>query len=173
MSRLRASSSAFPPGLDLRAQSQYRNLSTLSPHTALPSSSRSSTFPGLYASSGYASAPLAAPVDFSLPRTPTVSRSDFNIPQLSAPMAAPQDFSAAYNRTLSPASNSDRDFGSQHESADAGNVGPSTMRDERQHSHQQQQDRSNDNYVRSDDYEASEKRKRSFTMPGMYEPQAM
>lgn len=173
MSRLRAaSSSTFPPGLDLR--NQYRQLPTQlnSPHGATPrSSSFASAFTG-----GYASAPLTAPVDFSLPRTPidgSQGTRDFNIPQLSAPMAPPQDFSSAYNSSLSPvrAQQGDRDFGSQGQNnGDPGgqNQGQGSGQTGDQ---QQQQARNNEevSYLRPLDYETGQKRKRSFTIPGPFE----
>lgn len=117
MSRLRVSPAAFPAGLDLRTQ--YRPLLTQSnsPH-GLSATPRSSSFANAF-TGGYASAPLTAPVDFSLPRTPIDgSNRDFNIPQLSAPMAPPQDFSNAYHSNLSPVrgQQSDRDFGNQGQS---------------------------------------------------------
>jgi len=164
MSRLRASSSAFPPGLDLRAQ--YRSYSSQQSPNGLPTSARSSSFAGSY-TGGYASAPLAAPVDFSLPRTPNdVNRDfkDFSIPQLSAPMAPPQDFSNAYRSTLSPRQQTgDRDFDSQN--AEGGNQAHNHMGEQ-----QQQHGRNSDtpSYLRPIEYEAGQKRKRSFTMPGTF-----
>lgn len=151
MSRLRASSSAYPPNLDIRAQ--YRTMSNQnnSAHGVPP---RSASFAHAF-TGGYASAPLTAPVDFSLPRTPIdgAHGRDFNIPQLSAPITAPQDFSSAYSSNLSPvrASQHDRDFGQ----------GQSTNDHER-HGHDQQQVRNNEepsSYLRYD----TGKRKRSFT----------
>ena len=114
MSRLRASPVASPPGLDLRTQYQPLSTQSNSPHEP-PATSRSSSFANAF-TGGYASAPLTAPVDFSLPRTPIDSGNrDFNIPQLSAPMAPPQDFSNAYNPNLSPGrgQQGDRNFHNQ------------------------------------------------------------
>lgn len=102
MSRLRASSVALPSGLDLR--NQYGTHSSRGTQQGL-ATPRSSSFASAF-TGGFASAPLTAPVDFSLPRTPNdpshSSQRDFTIPQLSAPMAPPQDFSTAYNTNLSP-----------------------------------------------------------------------
>jgi len=176
MSRLRAASSAFPPGLDLR--NQYRQLPTQhnSTHGTTPrSSSFASAFTG-----GYASAPLTAPVDFSLPRTPadgSHGSRDFNIPKLSAPMHPPQDFSSAYNSTISPAraQQADRDFGSQGQNnADPGGQGQGQGQGSGQtgdHQQQQQQTRSNEeaSYLRQGEYETGQKRKRSFTISGPFE----
>jgi hypothetical protein len=178
MSRLRAASSAFPPGLDLR--NQYRQLPTQhnSTHSTIPhSNSFASAFTG-----GYASAPLTAPVDFSLPRTPadgSHGSRDFNISQLSAPMNPPQDFSSAYHSTISPtrAQQGDRGFGSQGQSnADSGGQGQGQGQgsgsgqtgDQQQ---QQQQTRSNEeaSYLRPAEYETGQKRKRSFTISGPFE----
>ncbi|TLS30215.1 hypothetical protein PpBr36_02346 [Pyricularia pennisetigena] len=76
-----------PPGQGLAAQSptaQTRTASTS--HIGGSSSSYSASFP---------SAPLTAPVDFSLPRTPSY-RSQTEFPQMSAPIAPPNDFSQAF-----------------------------------------------------------------------------
>jgi len=168
MSRLRASSSAFPPGLDLRAQYRTLPAQNNSPH-GLPATPRSSSFANAF-TGGYASAPLTAPVDFSLPRTPidgSQGNRDFNIPQLSAPMAPPQDFSSAYNSNLSPVrgQQSDRDFGNQGQNGDPSGQGQGQVGE------QQQQARNNEeaSYLRPVEYETGQKRKRSFTMPGTFE----
>lgn len=169
MSRLRASSSAFPPSLDLR--NQYRTLPSQPNAIATP---RSGTFSNAF-SGGFASAPLAAPVDFSLPRTSADASSqgnrDFNIPQLSAPMAPPMDFSNAYN-----ASNTSTSRGQQHQSEQrefANNQNQQNGTTEQQQSQaQHQHSRSNEdaNYIRSPGYQSpGQKRKRSFTVPGHFE----
>lgn len=165
MSRLRATSAAFPPGLDLRTQYRPLPAQSNSPH-GLPATPRSSSFANAF-TGGYASAPLTAPVDFSLPRTPIDGGNrDFNIPQLSAPMAPPQDFSNAYNSNLSPVrgQQGDRDFGNQGQNnGDPGGQGQGQVGD-------QQQTRNNEeSYLRPDQYETGQKRKRSFTMPGTFE----
>lgn len=157
MSRLRASTGgAFPQGLDLR--NQYRSLPQQGA-SHLPPTSR--PFASPY-STGFASAPLTAPMEFSLPRTP----SDANHPQLSAPMAPPQDFSNAYNTSRAP--QSEREFSSQGQ--------------EQQHaqSHAQSGDnqpqRNNSDgssYLRPHEFEGKDNRKRSFTMPGTYAPSHM
>ena len=168
MSRLRGTSSTFPPGLDLR--NQYRALPghLNSPHS--PATSRGGSFAGAF-TGGYASAPLTAPVDFSLPRTPVDGghgNRDFNIPQLSAPMAPPNDFSNAYNNSLSPSrgGQDSRDFGSQNNGDSGaqtrtGSQGPE--HGQNQHSQHNQQNRSQDD---SYHYETGQKRKRSFTLSG-------
>lgn len=175
MSRLRASSSAFPPGLDLR--NQYRPLPQQhnSSHGTTPrSSSFASAFTG-----GYASAPLTAPVDFSLPRTPVDGSHggrDFSIPQLSAPMNPPQDFSSAYSSTISSrAQHSDRDFGSQGQNnGDPGGQGQGQGQGSGQTGDQQQQQQPTRNneetsYLRQAEFETGQKRKRSFTLSGPFE----
>ncbi|KAG4428865.1 hypothetical protein IFR05_015651 [Cadophora sp. M221] len=168
MSRLRASSGAFPPGLDLRAQYRAMPNQNHSPHGITP---RSSSFAHAF-TGGYASAPLTAPVDFSLPRTPvdgTHGNRDYNIPQLSAPMAPPQDFSNAYNSNLSPsrAQQNDRDFGQGQSNVDHSGQGQSQVDEQQQ---QQQQVRNEDSsYLRPVEYETGQKRKRSFEMPGTFE----
>ena len=168
MSRLRASSAAFPPGLDLRNQYRAMPNQNHSPHGITP---RSSSFAHAF-TGGYASAPLTAPVDFSLPRTPvdgTHGNRDYNIPQLSAPMAPPQDFSNAYNSNLSPvrAQHNDRDFGQGQSNGDHNNQGQNQVDDQQQ----QQQVRNNEDtsYLRPVEYETGQKRKRSFEMPGTFE----
>jgi hypothetical protein len=54
----------------------------------------------------FPSAPLAAPVDFSLPRSSgyRTSTSDYSIPQMSAPIAPPNDFSQAFQASMSSSS---------------------------------------------------------------------
>lgn len=177
MSRLRASSSAFPPGLDLRAQ--YRNLPAQnnSSHGSTP---RSSSFAHAF-TGGYASAPLTAPVDFSLPRTPIDgSHRDFSIPQLSAPMAPPQDFSSAYNSSLSPAraSQNDRDFNSQAQSGQStsdqggsGHVQGSMQSSDNQNNvNVSVRNNNEDNsYLRPVEYETGQKRKRGFNLTGGFD----
>jgi hypothetical protein len=172
MSRLRAASSAYPPGLDLR--NQYRTLpSQHSSSHGVPPTPRSTSFAHAF-TGGYASAPLTAPVDFTLPRTPIdggQGSRDFNIPQLSAPMAPSQDFQSAYNSTLSPvrAQQGDRDFGQGEDNGDSGSQAQVQAGDQQQQ--QQHQARNNDevSYLRPIAYETGQKRKRSFTMPGAFE----
>lgn len=164
MSRLRASTSAFPPSLDLR--NQYRTLPSQPNGIATP---RSGTFSNAF-SGGYASAPLAAPVDFSLPRTPgepNTHNRDFNIPQMSAPMAPPMDFTNAYNSSRAQQQqqqSEQREFAAQQQ-----NNSTSQQRSPRQH----QVPRSNDdtNFIRPPEFDsvAGRKRKRSFTVPGQFE----
>ncbi|KAI1776310.1 hypothetical protein F4818DRAFT_376676 [Hypoxylon cercidicola] len=98
-SRLRAASANLPLGLDLRHQYRPSSHSLQSPsHSSTPrvatttpygsSSSYTSSFP---------SAPLTAPIDFPLSRTPGINRSvqDYSMPQMSAPIAPSQDFTQA------------------------------------------------------------------------------
>jgi len=158
MSRLRASSSsAFPHGIDLRNQ-YNRGISQHSTH-GIPPTPRSSSFSNTY-SGGFASAPLSAPVDFQLPRTPIDGPRDFSIPQLSAPMQPPQDFQSAYNSNAR-----DRDFNSHSQSG-----GEQGGQAQSQNSEQQQNRNSEgSSYLSTAKYETGHKRKRSFTMPGHYE----
>ena len=165
MSRLRASSSAFPPGLDLRNQYQ-RGISHSSAH-GVPTP-RSSSFSHSF-SGGFASAPLTAPVDFQLPRTPIDGPRDFSIPQLSAPMQPPQDFQSAYNSNLSPVrgQHNDREFNSPNQQrTEQGSQSHTQTTDQ-----EQQQNKNNEetSYLSPVRYEAGQKRKRSFTMPGQFE----
>ncbi|KAI1341986.1 hypothetical protein F5Y15DRAFT_329579 [Xylariaceae sp. FL0016] len=109
-SRLRAASANLPLGLDLRHQ--YRNMSSthsLHPptHTSTPRSASTTPYgsSATYTSS-FPSAPLTAPIDFSLPRTPGIRSSvqDYNMPQMSAPIAPPQDFTQALHGNMSGSS---------------------------------------------------------------------
>lgn len=54
----------------------------------------------------FPSAPLTAPVDFSLPRTSgyRTSTTDYSMPQMSAPIAPPNDFSQAFQASMSSSS---------------------------------------------------------------------
>ena len=169
MSRLRASSAAFPPGLDLRNQYRMQTQNNSS-HGGMPIAPRSGSFSGPF-SGGYASAPLTAPVDFSLPRTPvdgTHGNRDFSIPQLSAPMAPPQDFSNAYNSNPSPVTGprGERDFGNQPK-----NNGDSVGHSQSQVGEQQRPRNTEDNssYLRPISYETMQKQKQSFAIPGTFE----
>ena len=165
MSRLRAASSAFPSSLNLR--NQYRALppQNSTPATAAP---RSQGFSSPY-TTGYPSAPLTAPVDFSLPRTPAESgqaRRDFSIPQLSAPMAPPQDFQSAYSSTISPSrtQQNDRDFGNQRPgTGNLGNLGQIQNESQKLPTSNHE-----DPYLRPSEHNSGQTRKRSFTMPGTF-----
>lgn len=170
MSRLRAASSAYPPSLDLRAQ--YRAVS----NQGNPNTSRSNSFSF---TGGYASAPLAAPVEFSTPRTPIDGNQpnrDFTIPQLSAPMAPPQDFSSAYTSNLSPRSrppqqqqNDNRDYANQvqvsaqQNNRDSGAQGQGQVRGQGQSARAGNE---GTNYMRPGEYEPNHARKSSYTQPG-------
>lgn len=164
ISRLRAASSAFPSGLNLR--NQYRTLPLQNSTPAVPAP-RSNSFSSSF-STGYASAPLAAPVDFSLSRAPVGTsghgRRDFSIPQLSAPIVPPPDFHSAYSSNLSPprTTRGDREFGSQGSNMrDIASLAPVQTGDK-------QQSRNHDvsSYLGSNEHNSGQTRKRSFTMPG-------
>lgn len=95
-SRLRASSATLPLGLDLSSQRSYSGAqpirSATSPtnrHVAVTSAPYTTSFP---------TAPLTAPSDFNLPRTPgfPARPNNYSMPQMSAPIAPPNDFSQAY-----------------------------------------------------------------------------
>jgi hypothetical protein len=82
---------------------QYRSLSSghgLQPPNHSSTSRTPSTAPygtsSAYSTS-FASAPLTAPIDFSLPRTSSIRSSiqDYSMPQMSAPIAPPHDFTQA------------------------------------------------------------------------------
>jgi hypothetical protein len=74
------------------------------PGAAPPPAPQGSNFSSSFAinSTGFASAPLSAPSDFQLPRTPNdIEPRHYHMSQLSAPMAPPQDFRNAYNQIIS------------------------------------------------------------------------
>ncbi|KAK4155944.1 hypothetical protein C8A00DRAFT_13065 [Chaetomidium leptoderma] len=107
-SRMRAASASLPLGLDLRTQ--FRSAigsGSMQPSAHSPGSRTASTPQLSGVSSSYTgsfpSAPLSAPVDFSLPRYRT-STSDYSMPQMSAPIAPPNDFSQAFQASMSSSS---------------------------------------------------------------------
>ncbi|KAJ2896405.1 hypothetical protein MKZ38_005589 [Zalerion maritima] len=98
-SRLRAASASLPLGLDLR--NQYRSVSTLDPVTqsqaSTPRAATAHFNPTSTHTSSYPSAPLTAPIDFNMPRTPGIQTTqDYSMPQMSAPIAPSNDFSQAF-----------------------------------------------------------------------------
>ena len=131
-SRLRAASASLPLGLDLR--NQYRSVSSghnmQSP--TQPSGPRTPSTPqqltGSSVSSSYTasfpSAPLTAPMDFQLPRTPGFRSSgpDYSMSQMSAPIAPPNDFSQAFQASIG-GSNARTPMRDSFGGADAGSGG--------------------------------------------------
>ncbi|KAK5663109.1 hypothetical protein OQA88_6525 [Cercophora sp. LCS_1] len=110
-SRLRAASASLPLGLDLR--NQFRSgvgSSNLQPaaHSPGPRTPSTSQLGGVSSSytASFPSAPLTAPVDFSLPRTPGFrsSGADYSMPQMSAPIAPPNDFTQAFQASMNSSS---------------------------------------------------------------------
>ncbi|KAK4127382.1 hypothetical protein N657DRAFT_564825 [Parathielavia appendiculata] len=110
-SRLRAASASLPLGLDLRTQ--FRSAIgpgslQASTHSPGPRTSSTTQLGGVSSSytGSFPSAPLSAPVDFSLPRTPgyRTSTTDYSMPQMSAPIAPPNDFSQAFQASMSTSS---------------------------------------------------------------------
>lgn len=171
MSRMRTSSLALTPGLDIRNHYRPLSIHQNSAHGVHPTP-RSSSFANAF-TGGFASAPLTAPVDFSLSRTPIEGGQgarNFNIPQLSAPIAPPQDFQSAYNSSLSPVRGQNADRGFR-------NPAPSNMKSEGQgqtqpgDAQQQQHARPSEEvpYLRPSGFEKGQQRKRSFTSPGHFE----
>ncbi|KAM0278647.1 hypothetical protein ACHAQH_005034 [Verticillium albo-atrum] len=147
--RNRASSATFPLGLDLR--NQYRS-SSLHSASSRDLSSATSHFSGTSAPSytaSYPSAPLTAPMDFALPRTPGSATAgprsgvhDYSMPQMSAPIAPPHDFAQAFH----------------------GASARTPMRDTFSSGHQATEQRGE--YGADFGSGSALKRKRSFTMPG-------
>lgn len=108
-SRLRAASATLPLGLDLRNQYRPVSGSLQSPnHSTTPRAATSSAQYSSSYSASFPSAPLTAPVDFSLSRNSTGasmrtgggSVQDYSMPQMSAPIAPPNDFSQAFQASL-------------------------------------------------------------------------
>ncbi|KAI0205369.1 hypothetical protein F4808DRAFT_282292 [Astrocystis sublimbata] len=105
-SRLRAASANLPLGLDLRHQ--YRSFSSnhsLQPpnHSSTPRTTSALPYGNSASySMGFPSAPLTAPMDFSLSRAPSIRSSvpDYSIPQMSAPIAPPHDFTQALHGNI-------------------------------------------------------------------------
>lgn len=155
MSRLRANStSAFPASLDLRTSVQYRAMpAQQSPPQRPQNIARAAPFSSPF--SGFQSAPLTAPVDFNLPRTPA----NFETLQMSAPMAAPADFSEAYNRASSPPGQIQRSA-SQDENTFQQQQGNQAAGEQRQ--------ATSSGFLRSEEYISE--RRRSYTMPGFQNP---
>ncbi|KAK4453646.1 pah2 homeobox protein encoded by the pah2 protein [Podospora aff. communis PSN243] len=107
-SRLRAASASLPLGLDLRNQFRSSTVGSGNPQPSAHSPgprTPTSQFGGVSSSytASFPSAPLTAPVDFSLPRTPGFrsSGADYSMPQMSAPIAPPNDFSQAFQASMS------------------------------------------------------------------------
>jgi hypothetical protein len=163
VSRFRAGSSAYPPGLDLRTQ--YRTIPSQQPSQNSPATPRHTSFASPFSSGGFQSAPLLAPTDFQLPRTPVdAGPRDYHISQLSAPMAPPQDFTSAYSQGISPPRMSaqqqqqqnDRSFPAHPTESPAGLL------------HEQRTEQHAGFVHREDDYVSGVKRKRTYSMPGTY-----
>jgi len=107
---MRAASASLPLGLDLR--NQFRSSvgsGNIQPAAHSPGPRTPTTQIGGVSSSytgSFPSAPLTAPVDFSLPRTPGFrsSGADYSMPQMSAPIAPPNDFSQAFQASMNSSS---------------------------------------------------------------------
>ncbi|KAK1983098.1 homeobox domain-containing protein [Colletotrichum cereale] len=103
-SRLRSRASSGTLGLDLRNQYRPVGSGQSASHGSAPRSTSTQFATTSAYSSSFPSAPLTAPVDFSLPRTPGPRSSgvhDYSMPQMSAPIAAPHDFSQAFHASMS------------------------------------------------------------------------
>ncbi|KAK3378219.1 hypothetical protein B0H63DRAFT_240527 [Podospora didyma] len=111
-SRMRAASASLPMSLNLGTQFRSGVGTGGHPstsHSPGPRTTSSSQLGGVSSSytASFPSAPLTAPVDFSLPRTPGGFRSsggDYSMPQMSAPIAPPNDFSQAFQASMSNSS---------------------------------------------------------------------
>lgn len=99
-SRMRASSAALPLGLDLSAQRPFSGPQPLRSATS-PTHRPVSVTSAPYTSS-FPTAPLTAPTDFNLPRTPgyPARPSEYSMPQMSAPIAPSNDFSHAFQANM-------------------------------------------------------------------------
>lgn len=98
-SRMRASSATLPLGLDLSAQ---RPFSGPQPVRSATSPTQRHAVTSAPYSTGFPPAPLTAPSDFNLPRTPgyPTRPNEYSIPQMSAPIAPPNDFSQAFQASM-------------------------------------------------------------------------
>ncbi|KAK1993807.1 homeobox domain-containing protein [Colletotrichum falcatum] len=104
LSRLRSRASSGTLGLDLRSQYRPLGLGQSASHGSAPRSTSTQFATTSSYTSSFPSAPLTAPVDFSLPRTPGTRPAglhDYSMSQLSAPIAAPHDFSQAFQASMS------------------------------------------------------------------------
>ncbi|KAI1813969.1 hypothetical protein GGS20DRAFT_443845 [Poronia punctata] len=111
-SRLRAASATLPLGLDLRHH-QYRTYSSShgiqNPnHASTPRAASTAPYGTSTYTSSFPSAPLTAPIDYTLPRTPGIRSSlqDYSIPHMSAPIAPPPDFTQALHGNMGGSSSS-------------------------------------------------------------------
>lgn len=172
--RFRSASSVFPSGLDLR--NQYRTIPAQSSNQGMPRTPRTTSFASAFSSGGFQSAPLMAPAEFQMPRTPIdAGPRDYHMSQLSAPMAPPQDFSAAYSQSMSPGrapATEQSALGRQHDSLSLQEV-----QNAQQPQHQQQQQHhqaETAHYLRQDEYDlnsGAEGRKRTYSMSVTFEGQ--
>ncbi|XDG02200.1 hypothetical protein ABKA04_001815 [Annulohypoxylon sp. FPYF3050] len=110
-SRLRATSATLPLGLDLRHQ--YRPMSSShglqSPsHSSTPRVTTTAPYGSSTYTTSFPSAPLTAPIDFSLSRTSGITNrssvQDYSMPQMSAPIAPPHDFNQALHSSMGSSS---------------------------------------------------------------------
>ncbi|CAN8095384.1 unnamed protein product [Discula destructiva] len=94
--RMRAASASLPLGLDLSSQRSYSGSQTVRSATS-PTNRHLATTSAPY-TSNFPTAPLTAPSDFHLPRTPSYPARphDYSMPQMSAPIAPSNDFSQAF-----------------------------------------------------------------------------
>lgn len=99
-SRMRASSATLPLGLDLSAQRSYSGSQPIRSATS-PTNRQVAVTSAPYTTS-FPTAPLTAPSDFNLPRTPSFPARphDYSMPQMSAPIAPPNDFSQAFQASM-------------------------------------------------------------------------
>lgn len=150
----------------MEVSTPYRTLSSQPNSHGLPTTPRHSSFAGPFNNSGFSSAPLVAPTEFQVPRTPAdvVSR-DYNTAQLSAPMAPPQDFSSAYGQNPSPNRLSHSHPLDAKPFSSHPTQSPSHMQE--QHGQNEQMGFGRDGY---DSEQSAEKRKRTYSMPGAYVP---
>ena len=105
-SRLRAASATLPLNLSAAYRpvgpGQTMQSAAHSPTARSPSATQLGGGSTSYTAS-FPSAPLTAPMDFSLPRTPGFrpTGQDYSMPQMSAPIAPPNDFSQAFQSMTS------------------------------------------------------------------------
>lgn len=175
VSRYRASSATFPSGLDLR--SQYRSVTSHSPNQPIPATARAATFASAFSSGGFQSAPLMAPAEFNIPRTPVdAGPREYHLSQLSAPMAPATDFAAAYSQSMSPgrpAATEQSTLGRQHQGLGLEDSQDHQNQPQAQQQPEQQQQGETAHYLRQDEYDLNsmKQRKRTYSMSGSYDGQ--
>ncbi|KFY09560.1 hypothetical protein V491_08100, partial [Pseudogymnoascus sp. VKM F-3775] len=148
-----------------------------SPNQPIPATARAATFASAFSSGGFQSAPLMAPAEFNIPRTPVdAGPREYHLSQLSAPMAPATDFAAAYSQSMSPgrpAATEQSTLGRQHQGLGLEDSQDHQNQPQAQHQPEQQQQGEAAHYLRQDEYDLNsmKQRKRTYSMSGSYDGQ--